>query len=254
MFKLTIVVTIFLDLEKSLEIVKKISSKATNQLFNILVINDNPKIQLNSDNINVLNSKVNYGKFWTIINAIKTDYLKSDYFLTIDPDDLLLDSIDFTKLNRLAMKIDLLQESFDYGVNSYKYIDHLLGEKLVKKNPMNIKVTFTPNLIYNTSNIIEYLKLTKIEFNDKKLTYFEDRLLLFLSYNEGKSKNFYKSFYTYNKNFGITKERQKYFDEIIDAKNLMNIILHSNVKIEKNYKMMKYNIDIINKYSNGDFN
>lgn len=241
--KLTVIVSIF-DKDSVIKKILDIFKADNNHNYNVVIINDGKKSNIVDDM--VLHNSKNLGKFWTISELIKNEVIKTDYFLTIDPDDLLLGDINFKKLNQLAIKINNATNDFDYGVNKYKVFDHITKKKQNKFFHFKMKVFFTPNLIYSTANIKKALIKYKLDFEGKALSYFEDRLLLLLSYNKGNKKNFSHSFYLYNKNMGMTSNIANYKHEVNYAKSIMDTIINSKPRIVFNRKIKKYNINRVN--------
>lgn len=223
---LTIVFSLYLD---KFDMDYIYSLIPNSEKYDVVFINDNKSDYKFNWSIN---NGINYGKFFSIVNNIKE--IKTNYFLTIDPDDVFLKNIDWKILENLSVKINE-SDFFDYGINSYIFIKK---NKVKHKYCKKINVYFNPNIIFNKNNIEDLIKNTGIKFEKQKLTYFDDILLLLLSNNNGKKQYFDFPFYSYTANNGVTKNWKNFKFEIIYAKKIMNIILN-NLEYKKIDKKIK---------------
>ncbi len=190
----------------------------------IKVTNDNPKYIVG----NIDNNDENIGKFQTIINSIKSEDKK--YIIILDPDDILLNNIEWSKLEEIDNSLDN-KEIKDLIINSYYLRKKMDKEfKLIKK-PRHI---FNPCTIYNTKNINENIKL-----KDKKyINYMDDLALASLSINDWSNVSYLgKPFYKYTYSIGISfADKGKYKT---DLKNSLEIIKEREPFLKiKDYKSL----------------
>lgn len=241
MKNLTIVIPFYTSKENVDEIVNIFKEQ---NLFNcnILFINDQPiqtfEFDFQNKNYTFINQKENKGKFWSIVESIEKNRIHTEYFLTIDPDDILLGCINFELLQKLIFKINEC-DKHDFFINSYFLKEDL---KIKKKNKFNISVFLTPNIIYNTNNIRLEIEKKKIKYYGEKLSYYEDKLFTILTSNEQKHKYLNYPFYTYNKYIGMTSKKTEYMSEIKQAKELLAIIIKDKNIDDYCKKIKKYSI------------
>ncbi len=211
----------------------------------ILFINDNPHLSQE----NSLNNKFNFGKYYSIIFNLEN--IKTKYFLTVDPDDILNGGIDWSKLLLLSEEIKKFEDA-DFFVNSYWITKK--GKTNFKKSS-NINVFFNPNLIFNKDNILKIRNEMNITFDGQKITYFDDVLFLLMCLTGKRNdKNVNVPFYNYLASNGITSDWRKSVDEIISAKKMMDQIIYflknNGISIPK--KIIRYRVarvKILNKKS-----
>lgn len=238
---LTVIIPLYCDQYEAREIFY-IISKWNIKSYNLIFIDDCYSENLiTSDKFNIYRSPENMGKFWSVNFFISE--VKTDYFLTIDPDDVIRNNINSKKLFSLGKKISNLRRIFDLGINNYALKD---GKAKWKKiNSKNLLVYFNPCLIFNKNNVVHSLKINNFIFTGDKLTYFDDLLWSFFSFNSGRKINFKYRFYKYTKNIGITSDRAKVRDEIYQAKKIYDIFIKKNNYILKD-RNMKNRHDSIN--------
>lgn len=230
---LTVVIPFYLENEHAKKLIKLVKKKM-GKYPNLLLINDKYDTSKYFDEIlTIKNNEQNYGKFWSIFKSLGE--IKTDYFLTIDPDDIFLNNIKWKNIFRLEKDISTKPDHFDIGINTYTIIKEGKKRKILSENCLTY---FNPNTIYNRKNILENSKFIGINFSGKKLSYFEDVLLLILSYSNGKIEYFDWDFYTYLKDNGMTNNPEDYVNEIIEAKILIDMIcakidIKSRLIIEK---------------------
>lgn len=235
--KLTVIITNYQSKKQTLKLFSLLPKN--NVSYEILLINDHYDEEIYKDDcLTIVNNIKNVGKFWAISDNI--DHIKTDYFLTVDPDDVFEGGIDWDRLEKLSKKMIENSEGFDFGVNTYKICS--LG-KCKKHKSKHILTYFTPNMILNTKNVKEIKQKLNLVFEGQKLTFFEDVLLLLMSYGKGKKQNFNNLFYSYMKLLGVTSEFQKYKDEMFLAKEISSKILsHYNslgIVIEENITLKR---------------
>lgn len=244
---LTVIIPFYLENKKAKKLIKIVKRKFGNY-SNLILVNDKfENIEYSDGKLKIINNKKNMGKFWAIISLLEN--VGTDYFLTIDPDDIFLRGIKWKRLIDLSNSISKKGESFDFGINTYTIIKNN-KKKII--NSDKIITYFNPNTIYNKNNIIKYKKIIGIEFENKKITYFEDVLLLLLSYSKGNKTLFNDNFYTYVKDYGVTNNPEDYIEEIIEAKKQMDKIL-SKIKIKSSNikeKRMKKVVNSFNSFIN----
>lgn len=222
MKRLTVIIPMYMDKNECVDLIN-MTSKYRDDSLDIFYIND-LKFDFILEGEDVFNNDINMGKFWSITNVINK--IRTHFFLTIDPDDIHMNNIDWENLLQLAKFLsDNIEFTFDYAINDYTIVKKFFKQKTKSKKN---KVYFNPNLIYNTKNVSSSFLKTGINFDGKKITYFEDVLLLLLSNVNGDKANLSKHFYTYVKNYGVTSDWTKFSDEIIEAKKVMDLILEEN--------------------------
>lgn len=241
MKKITVYISVYTSI-KDLELLLKYINSTNLYNCKLIVFNDNPsqlqKFEFNNPNYSYYTSNINLGKFWRIINSINDNIIDTEFFITIDPDDLLLESINFEILQKLINAFDYIK-SRDFFINSYFLKD---SNKIKKKNIFNTSVFLTPNLIYNANNIRKEVKHLGLNFEGHKLSYYEDKLLNLLTSNEQNYKYLNFPFYTYNKYLGMTKDKSNYKDEIEQAQNILDKILKNKKNVDFCKRIKKYTI------------
>lgn len=237
---LTVIIPFHLENKRAKKLIKLVKKKMA-KYPNLLLINDKYNAEKYFDEIlTIKNNEQNCGKFWSILKSLEE--IKTDYFLTIDPDDIFLNNIKWKNIFELEKGISEKRCHFDIGINTYTIIKEGKKKRILSNNCLTY---FNPNTIYNRKNIIENSKLIGINFDGEKLSYFEDVLLLILSYSNGKIEYFDWDFYTYLKDNGMTKIPEDYISEIIQAKLLIDKIC-SKIDI-KSRLIMDKRISKVNK-------
>lgn len=201
MKKLLVIISVYLDTESLYDDV--FSKIVYSDKYDILLINDNPKIKPK----NYTNNKINIGKF---LNALKIqkNSLNNNFFLTIDPDDILKDGINWDLLEKLAISL-LGKDENTLFINSYFSIN---GQQISKRKnkPKHI---FNPNTIYPIN------KKLNLKDYDYYINYLEDLCLLLTVTNKStKFKYINIPFYTYYYDDGIsTRDKIEFVDDINNA-------------------------------------
>ncbi len=201
--RLTIIIPIFLDREDA-ENVKKIIDDYCDVPFIFLNNNTNEKFEW------AINNKVNGEKFWSVVNNLK--FIETEYFLTIDPDDILNKSINWDLLKVLRDKLST--EDFNFGVNSYYEIRDGISQK-IEYNDFN-KI-FNACAIYNTRHLEKTIYESGIVFEGEEQTYYEDFIMCIASSLQGKAEFFDIPFYGYKYRAGISKDWTLYKKQIESA-------------------------------------
>lgn len=195
------------------------------------IINDNPNFQIKG----IKNNDHNIGKFQTIINEVKNDNKK--FMISIDPDDILLNNIDWKKLLIVDktvtkfQKVDLIVNSYFIkkgGTSNFKFI----------KRP---KYIFNPCTIYNLENLnINSCLLPK----DFYINYMEDLCLALISlHGSWNIKYINTPFYKYVFHSGISTLSKSNFSLDLENSSIINDIFSLKIKSLSllNFKIMRVN-------------
>lgn len=217
---LTVIVPTYLENKKNYN--KIYNSISFHKNFDIKLINDNAFLKIEGFE----NNEENLGKFWTCFNYVKSE-CKTKYFLTIDPDDILNNDIDWNELSILTEKLSEIDA--DFIVNSFYFKNFKTNKIKFKKTPSHI---FNPNSIYNTKNV-KNNDLKKIYLN-----YFEDLSLFLLSIGDGKIAKVNNPFYTYTYGSGLSSKSKDNFK--LDILNAYNIMMNNKFKINSLLKFKIY--------------
>lgn len=234
MKRLAVIIPLYCSQFEALEIISIVEDWNSSN-FDIVFIDDCFSDDLiSSENFFIYRTKLNMGKFWSVNEVLKI--INNDFFLTIDPDDILSNNIKDNNLNRLAKKINKTRKVFDYAINSYAIKGP--NSKMWKKiNSSKVLVYFNPCLIYSRKNIIYNLETENIRFKGERLTFFDDLLWIFLSYGMGRNKKYHCRFYYYLQYIGITSNRKNVYKEILQAKDIYDNFIKNNYYILNDKRM-----------------
>lgn len=214
---LTIIVPIFLsEIESNnvYEIVPK------DRDFDVIFLNNNTDINLDW----AVNNPYNGGKFWSVLNNINK--IKTKYFLSIDPDDIICKSIDWEVLDELCDSVSKVAE-FNLGINDYLEIREEPNESYIVKNNHYNKV-FNACCIYNTKIIKNTFNDSGVVWDGLEQTYYEDFLFAIASSFGGDVEFFSLPFYGYHHRKGISKDWRKYKHQIVSANSKLEKLLKNN--------------------------
>ncbi len=212
--------------------------------YDLVLINDNDKYQIDG----FINNKKNQGKYFNVLSHAKL--FDSKYFLTLDPDDILKNNIDWNKLEDLSKKIDNYNTALLINSFFFQYKDKIK----FKKTPRHI---FNPNTIYKT----EIFKNINIEY--AYINYMEDLAIVLQTLSVEKTiSRINIPFYTYHYGEGISsdKEKTKYSNDIRET---LKILESSGFKINNTISFYIFITRIlrlkriskkINSYNNNDNN
>lgn len=190
--------------------------------YELIIINDNPNFEIKG----IVNNEKNKSKFTTILENIN---IKNDFshFITIDPDDILNNAINWASLNDMSKYISSKDRN-TFFINSY-WKTHNNKTKYIHK-PNHI---FNPNSIYPV-----YLIKENISYNNY-INYMEDLALLLVTTNKNtKFSRISFPFYNYTYGIGLSSERKNRFEN--DLKQVKLILKSNPFRVNSIIKMFIY--------------